>query len=244
LLLLFDGSATAPLGAWQGDWRRYWAWLYALCLRRRVNRTEAADVVQEVFAALSGFARFRRGHPGAPLRPWMFRVLVNKIADMERDRARRPEAVVDERLDTLAPRREAASDPAACAEPLATALAPILDRVRRRCAEPNNWLAFRAMVFDGKSAGEAAAELGMTKPQVHTAKARVLRRLREEIGVEAASLQAEFNPRTWEIFQAVAVEGDSPETLATRFGASSSEVRTAVVQVLSRVRESLRGRAS
>ena len=47
---LFDGSATAPAAAWHGDWNRYAAWLYSVCLRRGVQGGDARDVVQEVFS--------------------------------------------------------------------------------------------------------------------------------------------------------------------------------------------------
>src|SRR3954453_12462488 len=134
---LFDGSATAPAAAWHGDWNRYAAWLYSVCLRRGVQGGDARDLVQEVFSALASFRRFRHDHPGAPLRPWMVRVLMNKITDLHRDRARRPEAVHGEPLDALAEDRRLGLDFAQGGDVEHSPYAPILDRVRRRCTEPN-----------------------------------------------------------------------------------------------------------
>jgi len=75
---LIDGRGEASgFAAWTGDWNAYASWLYHLCLRRQLAPSEAADVVQNVFVALPGFVRLRGSYPGAPLRPWLIRVLWN-----------------------------------------------------------------------------------------------------------------------------------------------------------------------
>ncbi len=171
----FDSSAGA-LEGWCGDWNRYAAWLFSICLRRRVEHGDAQDVVQEVLLALPGFRRFRHNHPGASLRPWLLRVLLNKIGDLHRERARRVLTFSPEQLDAVPQDLRLDPEPSEHHDRDGAAYEVILDRVRRRCAEPNNWLAFRKLVLEGHSAAEVAAELGMSLDRVFTAKARVLRR--------------------------------------------------------------------
>src|SRR5262249_23186438 len=142
---LLAGSGTAPAVAWPGDWNRYAAWLFSVCLRRRLSKAEAADAVQEVLLALARFRRLHGRRPGSPLRPWLIRVLRNKIGDLHRDRAQRPEAIPDELLGAVLESGELGLDFAWGRYPEPTAYAPILDRVQRRCAEPKNWRAFQSV---------------------------------------------------------------------------------------------------
>ena len=116
--------------------------------------------------------------------------------------------------------------------------------MKRRCTEPNNWRAFQGVVLEGKPAAEVADELGIALAQVHTAKSRVLRRLREEIGAEAAPLRGEFDDSTWSLFLEVAVEGRPPEVVARQFDVEESRVNRAVSRVLGRLSGSLRRRRS
>src|SRR5262249_30188301 len=185
------------------------------------------------------FGRFRRVHPRAPLRPWMIGVLTRKISDLRRDHIHRPEPIPGDLLDDLAVGRSIEVDPARDGEAAYVGYAPILDRVRRRCTARNNWLAFRGVVLEGRSAAEVAAALGMAVADVYTAKARGLRRFREEVGAEAAPLRPEFDERTWSLFLEVAVAGTAPEAVARGHGLTEPEVNRAVAQVLRRLRERL-----
>jgi RNA polymerase sigma-70 factor, ECF subfamily len=47
--------------------------------------------------------------------------------------------------------------------------------------ESKTWLAFHAVAVEGRSPAKVAAELGMTSGAVHSAKHRVLHRLRKEL---------------------------------------------------------------
>jgi DNA-directed RNA polymerase specialized sigma24 family protein len=242
VLSLFDGAGQAAAATWGGDWNRYAAWLYALCLRRHVQQGDAQDVVQEVLAALAKFGGFRRAHPGAPLRPWMVRVLLNKIGDLGRDRARRPDAIPVERLEAVPGSRPIERDGAGGGELAFSDYAPVFERVRRRCTAPNNWLVFQGMLLEGKTATEVAGELGMDLARVYTAKSRTYHLFRQEIGAEAAPLRPEFDRQTWSLFLEAGVEGEAPEAVARRRGLDVLEVHRAVARVLGRLREWLRGR--
>jgi RNA polymerase sigma-70 factor, ECF subfamily len=144
---------------------------------------ESADLAQEVlvvvFRKIGHFDRQREGS----FRAWLRQVTVNQVRNYRRQRQRRPAAGLDHAdgfLDQL-------SDPAG-------ELAREWDRdhdqrvVERLLAlvqadfNPKTWQAFQRFGVDGEPAAKVAAELGMTENSVILAKARVLKRLREEAG--------------------------------------------------------------
>jgi RNA polymerase sigma-70 factor (ECF subfamily) len=52
-------------------------------------------------------------------------------------------------------------------------------------------------------------------------------------------VQAEFEPRTWQMFWTVAAEGQTTQEVATRFGVTVSAVRVAKSRVMRRLRQEL-----
>ena len=156
---LLDNSAGGQSESWPGDWNTYSAWLFSICLRREVREPDAEDAVQEVFAALPGFRRFRAITRRVPLRPWLVRVLTNKLADLHREHvARRPALIPGERWSELPESARLGLDTGCHAEEGQTIYAVLFDRVKRRCAEPKNWSAFQGVVLEGKPVAEVAAD--------------------------------------------------------------------------------------
>ncbi len=172
----------------------------------------------------------------------MVSVLRRKLVDLERDRAGRPETIPLERLEALTAMPIVPMEHDGDGDLGATPYGPLLERVRRRCAEPRNWLAFRGMALQGKTAAEVSAELEMDPADVYKAKSRGLGRLREEIGAEAAPLRPEFDEWTWSLFHESAVIGAPPGVVARRLGVSEADVQGAVARVLRRFGEYLRAR--
>ena len=165
-----------------GDWRRlddvYRPLVLAWLARVPGIGDEARDVAQEVLLVvareLPGFERRREGS----FRRWLRVVTVNRVRAYLRDRARRPDA--DEFLDRLA-------DPASelSARWDRDHDRHVLDRLLaavRGDVSPETWEAFRRFALDGRPAAAVAAELGTTENAVLLAKARILKRLREEAG--------------------------------------------------------------
>jgi RNA polymerase sigma-70 factor, ECF subfamily len=238
LLRLIDGRGeSSALGAWTGDWNTYAGWLYHICLRRRLAPSEAADLVQDVFVALPAFVRLRGSSPTAPLRPWLVRVLWNKISDFHRNRQgvagfgviSEPDDVVAVLPDEFA--REAPESDCGFAHTMQS----VLERARARCNE-TNWRAFWGVVVEGRPTAELATELNVEPHRIHTARSRVLKQIRQEIGLVAGRHRDEFDATCWEMFTQVTRDGDSVVQVARSLGVDESDVTRAVARVLRRLR--------
>jgi RNA polymerase sigma-70 factor (ECF subfamily) len=166
--------------------------VYRWCIRAKLQPADAADVGQEVFAAVArAIARFQRERVGDSFRGWLYTITRNKIRD---------------RANTLGP---AATGGSSALHGLAQHPAPPeqddscdSDRgylVRRAVEmvrgdfEPDTWNAFWRTTVDGRPADEVAAELGLTRNAVYLAKARVRRRLADEF---AGLIELEGPPGT------------------------------------------------
>ena len=145
-----------------------------------VGKTDAADVVQEVFCAVgTQVAEFRRDRPDDSFGAWLRTITRNKTSDYFRRRQGRPDAEggtnAYRRLLDLAE----SSEPSTAAEPLQTdSRFPrrLLDLIRVEF-ENRTWEVFQRIVVEGQSPAEVAAALGLRLPAVYKAKSRVLRRL-------------------------------------------------------------------
>jgi RNA polymerase sigma-70 factor (ECF subfamily) len=137
------------------------------------------DVMLVLLRELPAFERRRDGS----FRAWLRRVTVNRVRTVCRQRARQPRPV-DAEAEGFLDRLE---DPAG-------ELSAEWDRDHDRHVfhrledlirpdfQPATWAAYRRFAVEGAGADVVAAELGLTRNAVVLAKARVLRRLREEAG--------------------------------------------------------------
>jgi RNA polymerase sigma-70 factor (ECF subfamily) len=170
-------------------WRRlvelYGPLVYRWCRRSQLRPEDAADVVQEVFTAVSQHvAEFQRGPGQGGFRAWLATITRNKIYDFFRRQRNRAtahggtdayeqlaqvpdEAVVEEATqapddDSLLSRRA-------------------LDIVRAEF-ETRTWEAFCRVVLQGQVPADVAQDLGISVNAVYKSKSRILRRLRQELG--------------------------------------------------------------
>ena len=169
-------------------WRRlvelYGPLVYRWSRLLGVGKTDAADVVQEVFCAVATqVAEFRRDRPDDSFGGWLRTITRNKVCDYFRRRQGRPDAEggtnAYRRLLDLAEISESST----ATEPLQTdSRFPqrLLDLIRVEF-ENRTWEVFQRIVVEGQSPAEVAAALGLRLPAVYKAKSRVLRRLREEL---------------------------------------------------------------
>lgn len=169
-------------------WRRlvdlYGPTVYRWCRQLGVARADAADVVQDVFAAVAaGLDRFRRDGPQHSFGAWLRTIARSKVGD----HFRRRRGLLGAEGGTDAQQRwlalpESAEESCSRDSRLdvdAQFLHRALDAVRAEF-EPRTWDAFWGVVVDGRSPGEVAEALSMSLPAVYQAKSRVLRRLRRE----------------------------------------------------------------
>lgn len=163
-------------GAWTRFVSLYTPLLYSWAKRLGLEDVDAADLVQDVFTQmLRELPRFSY-RPGSRFRGWLWTVTRNKY--FERIRRKRPSnspLTDDELVDTCNFVQEIDE---------ADYNRYVVDRalqIMRSDFEPTTWKACWENVVQGRSAPEVAEELGISANAVHLAKARVLRRLRQEL---------------------------------------------------------------
>jgi RNA polymerase sigma-70 factor (ECF subfamily) len=151
--------------------------------RYNVQDSDAADLVQEVLLAVStDLNKFEHPEKPGAFRGWLKAILINRLRKFWRDRDRGPQAGGDSDIDA---RLTQLGDPA-------SELSQVWNREHNQyvlkqllaLAEPNfapsTWQAFRRVALDGAKADVVAQELGISLNAVFIAKARVLKRLRQD----------------------------------------------------------------
>ena len=160
--------------------------IYDWCRQQGVQAADAADVTQDVFrSVMKGLDAFQRDGPEDSFRGWLWTITRNKIRDLHRARAARPGAyggtdawqMIEQLPDEAPPSQSGSSTSQVSVSPLHRAL-----EVVRNDFGDNTWQAFWRVTIEDQQAAEVAAELGISVNAVRKAKARVLRRLREEFG--------------------------------------------------------------
>lgn len=183
--LLHKVQAREP-EAWNRLVRLYSPLVFHWCRRAGLNAEDSADVLQNVFLGVATrVTDFRRETETDSFRGWLRTICRYKIADHFRAAANRPEATGGSTAHQNLMQFADSGD----GEPNADDTNPTDDRGRlltaaleivRRDFAPTTWEAFRLYAVQGKPATEVAATLGVSLDTVYQAKARVLRRLRDE----------------------------------------------------------------
>ena len=179
---LLGRLALFPLdqAAWEEFVRRYGPSVLDWCRRWGAQEADALDVSQVVLSKLAVHMRHFAYDPSRSFRSWLRTVALNAWRDSLD--ARRPDAASGEtetleRLhglqarDDLMRRLEEQFD------------LELLEEARRRVRGrvlPRTWDAYELTAVECLSGAEAATRLGMSVAAVFTAKASVLRMLREE----------------------------------------------------------------
>jgi RNA polymerase sigma-70 factor (ECF subfamily) len=160
--------------AWQRFVELYSPLLYHWLRGCRLQPADSADLVQEVLVAvLAHVAHFDRQRRGS-FRAWLKAIVMSKVHTFLR--RRKAEALPEALVPSVTPATLATWD----AEYATTLLARALELVEPEF-EPVTWKAFCLLQLEGKSAGQVAAELGVSRNAVYIARCRVLRRLRDEV---------------------------------------------------------------
>lgn len=174
-------------------WRRlveiYGPLVYRWCRHGGVTNDDAADLVQEVFRAVTQHLdRFRRESPGDSFRSWLVTITRNKVRDHFRRRATQPTLLggsdVQEQLGQIPDPHGAESSIVELPDDQRLVIQGAL-AVLKESIEERTWTIFWRTTVDGHAATDVAREFGLTAKAVRQAKYRVLQRLREELaGVE------------------------------------------------------------
>jgi RNA polymerase sigma-70 factor (ECF subfamily) len=154
------------------------------CRRGGITGPDAEDVSQEVFAgAAGGLERFHRDQPGDTFRGWLRGITRNQVLLCQRKNQRQARGQGgSEGWDRLQDVPDPLGNPD---EQEQTEVSQLYHRALdqlRGDFEERTWQAFCRTVIDGRSPVTLTQELGMTATAIRQAKARVLRRLKEEVG--------------------------------------------------------------
>lgn len=185
------GSTSSTLLRGIGG-REEWAWrrfvaayepLIRWCARRHgLHGEDAADVVQQVWLRVyCGFHTFRRNRSGPCFRPWLWTLARSCSLDELRRRSRGVGPAARGEWSHAVPhtndggRGDAEGD---MPREMDESLRGRLDLIRGEFSGPT-WTAFWERTVEGRPAADIAKDLSMTVAAVHTARSRVLRRLRE-----------------------------------------------------------------
>ncbi len=154
-------------------------WCRGCCL----DSLSTADVMQEVFMAVSGgIDRFRSSPGSGAFRGWLWSITRNKVIDWHRNSFRPLDASggsdAQKRLQNLIdpisiPEEEPSSDDA-LTELTRRALLQIEHEF-----QPRTWAAFWRSAVDGLTSEQVASDLQITAATVRQARSRILRRLRK-----------------------------------------------------------------
>jgi RNA polymerase sigma-70 factor, ECF subfamily len=181
--------------AWQRLVGLYSPLVYHWCARWQVSGADADDVVQNVFLGVAaGIEKFQRPRPGDPaaaggepatgtFRGWLGAITRNKLRDFYERRQREPGAQGGSEAYRLLQELPAdtVSEDAADAAQVSDVYHRALELIRGDFQGPT-WQAFWRTAVENQTPAEVAPALGMSTAAVRQAKARVLRRLKEEVG--------------------------------------------------------------
>lgn len=172
------------------SWRRlteiYGPLVYFWCGRYGLKAQDMADVFQEVFSAVwSGIEGFHHEPRRGRFRGWLWTITRSKISDHFRRRMQRLDASGGNQ-EELARRAVPDLSPTEPSDP--EHQRQVKGVYRRAVAavragfEERTWEAFWRTAVEHQSSGDVAQAMGMSPAAVRQAKARVLQRLRAELG--------------------------------------------------------------
>ena len=174
---LVERARRGDLDAWETLVRTHQGIAFRTAYLLAGNAADAEEAAQDGFVkAYRALGRFRRG---APLRPWLLRIVANEARNLRRSAARR------ERLTLRAAAEDRPGD--AVPSPEAALLAResherLLAAVEQLPAEHRDAVACRYLLE--LSEEETAAALGIRRGTVKSRLSRALARLRENLGEE------------------------------------------------------------
>jgi len=156
--------------------------VYRWCRASSVPMSDAADVVQEVFATVArGIGDFERQKEKGSFRSWLATITRRRTADYFR-RAAKAQAATGgtDAMLRLAQHAESLDSTINESNVQSAISQQLLGQVRAEF-EPTTWDAFWLTTIEEKPASEVAALTGLSRASVYQARSRILRRLRQRL---------------------------------------------------------------
>jgi RNA polymerase sigma-70 factor (ECF subfamily) len=169
--------------AWERLAKLYGPLVYEWSRKAGLQPDDASDIMQSVFATLSHkLQRFQRRSAGDSFRGWLYTVTRNQLRDFWRAQAQRANAAGGTAaLHILHDLPESASDSNSVDGRTE------LNHLHRRALqlvqaefEGRTWIAFWRTAVEGDDPKDVAADMDISVWAIYKAKARVLKRLRDE----------------------------------------------------------------
>jgi RNA polymerase sigma-70 factor, ECF subfamily len=181
-LTLLERVRSKDKEAWERLVSLYSPLVYYWCKLAKLRRVDAEDVAQEVFVAVArGLRNFHRNKEGDTFRGWLRTITTNKIRDHYSPAGGQGQGGTDAQkhmanLPAPDPIKQADADAEEAEKNILYHRAVELVELS---FEPNSRRVFWLLI-GGRTGKEVAAELDMSVRAVFVAKARILKRLREE----------------------------------------------------------------
>lgn len=166
--------------AWDRFTRLYSPMVYSWARRSGLQDSDAADIVQDVFAVISErLDRFDENRSGSGFRSWLWGVTRNKLLEKGRALQRQPPGGggTDRQL---AIQQVAVPEVEPAVQESTRALAHRAIELIRTDFSEQTWQIFWKLMA-GDSAKQVAAAMSVSISSVYTAKSRVLTHLRQEL---------------------------------------------------------------
>ncbi len=178
---MLERARTGDTEAWRRLSDLYSPLIYRWCRQFDLQAADAADVAQDVFAAvLASLKAYHRDRPGDSFRGWLWTITRNKVRDHLRRRQGQPQAEggteAQERLV-----RVPAREPEASAPDQDNSLEHRAVELIRAGVEERTWRAFWLVTVEKRDATAVAEQLGISLQAVYDAKYRVRRRIRQHL---------------------------------------------------------------
>jgi RNA polymerase sigma-70 factor (ECF subfamily) len=181
---LLDQLRSRRPEAWERFVRLYSPLVYQWSRRSGLAAEDAADVLQDVLAAVMlALPDFRRDRPDDSFTAWLATITRNKVRDWHRRRHGMPEARGGSTAQRAMAEIPEPPEPSEAtirpdAESAAWLSRGVLAMIRSEF-EGGTWDAFWRTVVEGQAPAHVAEDLKMSVAAVYMAKSRVLRRLRQ-----------------------------------------------------------------
>jgi RNA polymerase sigma-70 factor (ECF subfamily) len=179
---LLDRVRANEGDAWQRFVRLYSPLVYSWAKRCGLPNQDAADVLQEVFHSVAKNITTFRITPTGSFRGWLWAITRNKVRDHFRVSEATPVggSEMQHRLQEIPE-----DEPESWSTDGESSRVGVVSRAAeliRGDFEHHTWQAFWRLTVENHVARDIATDLNMSVDAVYQAKARVLRRLREELG--------------------------------------------------------------
>lgn len=170
--------------AWHNLVQIYGPIVYRWLRRCGAQSADAADAMQETLLAVSqALPRFDQHAPTTTFRGWLWTIARNKLRDRQRLLQKRAEldgSNARRRLDATPAELPPESPPSTVEDDRRLGRLRALETLRPQF-DVRSWQMFWETAVIGRSPADVAADLQVSRWAVYKAKARVLKRLREEL---------------------------------------------------------------